>query len=201
MFRTLARAGLAVACAAGSAGAQSHLPPSPALIDDRVLGEVRAFLQSEIVIMSLEAQNRRHVGIGQAAIDDLDRNWVAERTAQLQPLVARTMSNPLSTYLKQVQAGTLGLYVEIFVMDAHGLNVGQSSVTSDYWQGDEAKYQKTFRVGPAALFIDQPEFNAETATWRAQVNLTLVRPSDGKPIGAATVEINLTELARRAAAA
>jgi hypothetical protein len=89
----------------------------------------------------------------------------------------------------------------MFVMDEKGLNVGQSSVTSDYWQGDEGKYQKTFQVGANAVFIDEAEFNDDTKTWRAQLNFTVVDPASGKPIGAATIEMNLTELERRLAPA
>ncbi len=65
------------------------------------------------------------------------------------------MSSPLSVYLARIQGKSLGLYAEVFVMDKTGLNVGQSSVTSDFWQGDEDKYQKTFAVADDALFIDE----------------------------------------------
>ena len=105
------------------------------------------------------------------------------------------LSSPLSGYLTRIQANSLGLYSEIFVIDAKGLNAGQSAITSDYWQGDEAKWQKTFKVGHDAVFIDDPEFNKETGTWRAQLNMTLAK--DGNAIGSLTVEINLTELERR----
>jgi hypothetical protein len=83
-------------------------------------------------------------------------------------------------------------------MDQNGLNVGQSSITKDFWQGDEAKFQKTFQVSKDAIFIDDPEWDDEAKIWRAQVNFTLTDPSGATPIGAATVELNLTELARRA---
>jgi hypothetical protein len=46
------------------------------------------------------------------------------------------------------------MITEMFVMDAKGLNVGQSDVTSDYWQGDEAKWQKTYGAGPGVVFVD-----------------------------------------------
>jgi hypothetical protein len=109
------------------------------------------------------------------------------------------LSSPLSNYLLYLQARSAGLYTEMFVMDDKGLNVGQSSVTSDYWQGDEGKFQKTFQAGADAVFIDEAEFNDDDKTWRAQLNFTLVDPESGKPIGAATVEMNLTELERRQA--
>ena len=109
------------------------------------------------------------------------------------------LSSPLSGYLLRIQAGSAGLYTELFVMTAKGLNAGQSSVTSDYWQADEAKFQKTFDVAADAVFVDDPEFDDETATWRCQVNMTLTDAA-GARIGALTAEVNLTELERRAAA-
>ena len=80
-------------------------------------------------------------------------------------------------------------------MDLNGLNVGQSSVTSDYWQGDEAKMQKTLPQGKGGIFIDEPEFLENPGIWVAQVNMVI---DDGVDvIGVATVEVNLTELNRR----
>lgn len=94
-------------------------------------------------------------------------------------------------------AESRGLFVEMFVMDNKGLNVGQSSITSDYWQGDEAKYQKTFLVGPDAVFPDKINVEKETGHRLQQVNLTIKDDVDGKPLGAITVEIDLDVLAMR----
>ncbi|GHD62722.1 hypothetical protein GCM10017083_51880 [Thalassobaculum fulvum] len=152
-----------------------------------------------MVGLTLAALNARQADLDQATIDDLDKQWRDERKADDQPLITAVLSSPLSGYLLRIQAGSAGLFTEIFVMTAKGLNAGQSSITSDYWQADEAKFQKTFDVGPDAVFVDEPEYNEETATWRAQVNLTLTDASGAK-IGAVTAEVNLTELARRVAA-
>lgn len=172
-------------------------PPSVSMIDQAVIGQVRTWANSNVVRLTLADRNRRNASIDQAKIDALDKQWRAERKVENQPLIAAVLSNPLSSYLTRIQAGSLGLYTEIFVMDAKGLNAGQSAVTSDYWQGDEAKFQKTFDVGPDAVFIDKPEYNKESGTWRAQLNMTLAK--DGAPAGSLTVEINLTELERRRA--
>lgn len=98
-----------------------------------------------------------------------------------------------------VQAGALGLFTEIFVVDANGLNVGQSAITGDYWQGDEAKFQNTFPNGPDAVFIDEAEWDEDRRIWRAQLNLSIPSEDGTRAIGAATVEVNLTELQRRSA--
>ncbi len=150
-----------------------------------------------VAVMSIEAANKAHTGIDQAAIDKMDEAWKTEAKSDDQPFIAEILSSPLSNYLLYIQASSAGLFTEIFVMDKFGLNVGQSSVTSDYWQGDEAKYQKTFAVGPDAIFVDEPEFDDKTKTWRTQVNFTAVDPQSKEPIGAVTVEFNLTEMQRR----
>ncbi len=170
--------------------------PSVSIIDAKAIQEIRDWLKNPVVEMSIAAQNKKYKQLAQEEIDKLDKQWREERKSEDQPLVAAILSNPLSNYLTQIQAASGGLFTEIFVMDANGLNVGQSAITGDFWQGDEAKFQKTFPNGPDAIFIDEAELNDETKTWRAQVNLT-VNDQNNTPIGAVTVEYNLTELARR----
>lgn len=178
-----------------NSGHAQTVPPSKSLINDSVLNEIKKFAQSEIVLISIKNQNQRHGKLDQATIDKLDKTWRAERDAEEKPLIAATLSNPLSSYLTRIQAHSKGLYTEIFAMDFNGLNAGQSSISSDFWQGDEAKFQKTFPSGPGATFIDEAELNEDLGTWNAQVNLTI---SDGnEAIGAITIEVNLTELERR----
>jgi hypothetical protein len=192
----------APAPAAPAEAAAKPAQPDPAkLITPKVVEAVKQLLAKPVTVISIGASNDAHAKIDQAGIDALDKEWKAESKAEKQPLIAEMLSSPLSNYLLYLQAQSAGLYTEMFVMDDKGLNVGQSSVTSDYWQGDEAKYQKTFAVGPDAVFIDEAEFNDDDKTWRAQVNFTIVDPDSGKPIGAATIEMNLTELERRAAPA
>lgn len=200
-IRTVA-VGAALAVMLGVAGpgairSATAAPEVAGLVTDGLVADLRAAMTSPVALLLVRAQNARHKGMPQERIDALDKQWRAERKADTQPLVAQLYGNPLSAYLTRLQADSAGLYTEIFVMDAVGLNVGQSAVTSDYWQGDEDKWQKTFLVGPDAVFIDEPEFHEETRTWRVQVNLSIADPDTGAAIGAATVEVNLTELARR----
>ena len=169
--------------------------PVVATINDAVIEEVRGWANSRVIHLTLMDRNRKNAGLDQSAIEALDKQWRAERKESDQPLITGVLSNPLSGYLTRIQAGSLGLYTEIFVMDDKGLNAGQSAITSDYWQGDEAKWQKTFLVAPNAVFVDDAEFHEETGTWRAQLNMTLAQGDTA--IGSITVEVNLTELERR----
>lgn len=172
-------------------------PDASALITPNVVAEVRSWLANPIVALSVNAQNDLRGQLAQGEIDALDAQWRSEREAEDKPLIAATLSAPLSIYLLRIQAKSVGLYPEIFIMDANGLNVGQSAITGDYWQGDEAKFQKTFPNGADAVFIDEPEWDDNSKIWRAQLNMSIADPQNGKTIGAATVEFNLTELQRR----
>lgn len=185
--------------AVGSAVASENAPDKN-LVDDSAIEEVKQWLSNPVVSISIDSQNRKYASVTEQSINDLDNQWREETKKTDQPLIAAILSSPLSNYLTQIQAASGGLYTEIFIMDAKGLNVGQSAITSDFWQGDEAKYQKTFSQGMNVVFVDEPEYNEATQTWRVQVNMTISNGSQ-KPIGAITVEINLTELARRKNAA
>lgn len=197
--RLLLTAASVLALSGPVAAAEPASPDIQKLVTPDVIKEMRTWIESDIVRISIGTQNKRLLKPDQSTIETLDQQWVKERESEDKPLIAATLSNPLSVYLSRMQGRSLGLYAEIFIMDQNGLNVGQSSITSDFWQGDEAKFQKTYDVGPGAVFIDEPEFDDEMKVWRGQVNFT-VTDTEGKSIGAATVELNLTELARRAEA-
>ena len=104
------------------------------------------------------------------------------------------LANPVSAHLKQVQRANNGLFTEIFVMDNKGLNVGQSSATSDYWQGDEDKWQQSFLKGPDAVFVDGMKFDTSAGQYLRQISVSVNDPQSGDAIGAVTVGVNVIGL-------
>ena len=163
-------------------------------INQLVDEQIREWIKSDVVISAVKAQNKTSESLDQAAIDALDKKWRAEVKGDNKTFINSVLENPLSAYLKDVKEGSQGLYSEIFVMDMKGLNVGQSDVTSDYWQGDEGKWQKTYGVGPDAILIDEVEFDDSSQTYQSQVSLTIVDPATNAPIGAVTIGVNVEAL-------
>jgi hypothetical protein len=156
-------------------------------------GQLREIVQNPIIVAAIEAQNAVTGAYDQAKIDELDKQWRAEVSAAAKPLIDATLANEASKYLQQAQTDSAGLFTEIFVMDAKGLNVGQSTVTSDYWQGDEAKHSETFVVGPDAIHISEIEQDESTQTFQSQVSITIV-DANGTPIGAVTAGVDVSLL-------
>ena len=162
-------------------------------IKDYVANDVMAWLSDPVVQDAIAAQNAAHASLDEAKIIEMDNEWRAEVEASAKPLIDKTLGNPLSAFLRDKQAAAGGLITEIFVMDNKGLNVGQSDVTSDYWQGDEAKFQKSFGAGAGAVFVDEAEKDESTQTLQSQVSIT-ISDASGAPVGAVTIGIDLDAL-------
>ncbi|WP_424932227.1 hypothetical protein [Amaricoccus macauensis] len=165
-----------------------------ALVQDYVAAHVTAWVADPVLVEAVKAQNEKHAAITQDDIDDLDATWRKEVDAGSAPLVTEVLESPASDFLRDRKSESEGIISEAFVMDAVGLNVAASDATSDFWQGDEAKFQKTYPEGPGTVFVDDVEFDDSTQTYQSQVSFTIADPESGEAIGAITVGIDLDAL-------
>jgi len=156
--------------------------------------ELSNWLAEPDLIAAIIAQNADHASLTEDAVIALDQQWRAEAGNNGGPLISKLLSAPVSNWLLAQQEATAGFVTEVFVMDNKGLNVAQSAQTSDYWQGDEAKWQETYSVGPDALHISEVEFDDSTGFYQSQASLPITDPSTGDVIGAITFGINVQNL-------
>jgi hypothetical protein len=63
-----------------------------------------------------------------------------------------------------------------------------SRETSDYWQGDEDKWKKTFVEGKA-VFVDEPAFDQSSATYAVQLSVPV--SEQNRRIGALTLTLKV----------
>lgn len=188
LFRVVVVA-VTAALAPSMAAAQDHVKPVTAYVQKNVT----PWLSDATVIKAIEASNQKHQALTQADIDKLDGEWIKarkEKTAHA-PMDA-LMKNELAAFLKTKKQGSGGTIAELFVMDNKGLNVAQTDPTSDFWQGDEAKWQKSFAAGPDAIFVDKVEDDDGMKV--SQTSLAIVDPTTKKPIGAITVVVDMGKL-------
>ncbi|AUC55341.1 hypothetical protein CDO87_20190 [Sagittula sp. P11] len=163
---------------------------------------VKAFLDTHIapwaqdpaILSAVAKQNAQTAGYDAATIEEMDQKWRAEVGTGASELVDGVLMNPASDLLRSRVEGSGGMMTEVIVMDALGLNVAASQATSDYWQGDEDKYQQTYSVGPRAVHVSEIEFDESSQTYQVQISITLNDPATGAPIGAMTVGIDAEAL-------
>lgn len=167
-------------------------------ISDRIgaflQSKVREWVSDPVVVNTLRAQNQQHLALSMADITRLDNEWKEEAPNGSGKLVSAVADNDLSEYLRKVKTDNSSVVTEIIVMDNRGLNVGLAELTSDYWQGDEAKWQKTFSVGANGLFIDEPKFDESSGATQVQASMTIMDPKTQEAIGAVTVGVNVKGL-------
>ena len=185
---------LSLAAVAPNANAQGQ--PTAEEFGERVLEYARTDLQEwindPVIIYAIKEQNDLHRDMNQLRINKLDYQWREE--GSYGALVVDLLDRQASIILRERRESSDGIVNEIIVMDAYGLNVAISDRTSDYFQGDEAKWQETFQKGPDAVHISELEFDESTGKVQTQVSLTVVDPETGGAIGAVTLGISLEKL-------
>lgn len=181
---------LALALATATAGsAQDFKPQMQQFVTDHVM----AWASDPVIVDAIIAQNAITASYDDAKIAELDALWMAQMGMAGIPLIDGVLQNPTSDFLRQRMTASDGAISEIFVMDARGLNVAAAAATSDYWQGDEAKFSETFPKGPNAIHFGEVELDESSGEVQAQVSMSIV-DSTGAVVGAMTVGINLTSL-------
>ncbi len=151
--------------------------------------EFAEMLQAPWLLEAIREQNTLTNALTEKEILDLDQQWRAQVGEQERPMVDAVIHGPATEKLLHKIARAGGVVAEIFVMDAQGLNVIAAAPTSDYWQGDEAKFQNSFGAGVDGMEIGEIEFDASIGISQAQVSATIVDPATGEPIGAVTVGV------------
>lgn len=167
--------------------------PYAAQLTEFANGQLKQIAADASLIAAITVQNGESAGYDQAKIDELDTQWRAEVDAAAKPLIDKVLGTDASKALLAAQEASGGLITEIFATDAKGLNVAQSTVTSDYWQGDEDKFTQTYPVGASAVFLGEVEQDESTQTYQSQVSITVVDAA-GNPIGSLTAGVDLSQL-------
>ena len=139
------------------------------------------------IVSAVKAENRKKKNIDQ--IKARDQEWRAE--PGLNAFMQAMMESSCGKYLKAIQISEV-IYAEIFVMDNQGANVCMSEKTSDYWQGDEVKFQQSFLGGKGAIHIGKVAFDESTQAYLVQISVP-VKDGDNV-IGAITFGIDIEEI-------
>ncbi|MFK7835792.1 MAG: hypothetical protein AB8B60_06200 [Sulfitobacter sp.] len=184
MFRsTLTALSLLVAPAAFA----TEVPPA---MSQYIYDDLMAWVNDAQIVAAVRAQNEETRGMSESDILARDTAWREEVGKPSQPMIDDVLNAPLSAFLREHLNQSGGRITEVFVMDSVGLNVASSGITSDYWQGDEAKFLETYPKGAGTVFIDQIELDESTQTYQGQVSFAVTDPDSGAVVGAITVGLD-----------
>jgi hypothetical protein len=113
-----------------------------------------------------------------------DGDWAANPQT---PLRKQLSGNACAQRLRDLTKDDPAI-VEVILMDWQGANVCVSRETSDYWQGDEAKFRKTYGADKEVL-VDEPAFDASSGTYAIQLSVMVMDRS--AKLGALTLTLRV----------
>ncbi|MFZ5569950.1 MAG: PDC sensor domain-containing protein [Thermodesulfobacteriota bacterium] len=140
-----------------------------------------------IVVKAVQEANAKGQTLDQ--IKAMDAKWTDQ--AGIADYMKALMDSECGKYLGTIQKSA-PYYAEIFVMDNQGANVAMTDKTSDYWQGDEDKFQKSFNKGQGAVFVDEVEFDDSSQAYLVQISVPVMDAD--KAVGAITFGIDIDKV-------
>jgi hypothetical protein len=160
---------------------------APQKVKDLANGQLAAFGTDPLIVDTVKAENAKNKSLDQ--IKSMDQKWQA--TPGIADYMKALMESECGRHIKKIQSSK-PYFAEIFIMDDQGANVAMTDKTSDYWQGDEAKFQKSYSNGAGAVFVDQVKFDDSAQSYLCQVSVPV---KDGEQvIGAITFGVDIEKI-------
>lgn len=188
--------GLSVIVNAGSPAEIIGQVKAQITASDKADSKVKAFATSVILsfstnpvfIEAIKAQNSKKITLDQIKKQDQEWRDAEDELAIHEELLGNACAQEI---VKQIKANPA--IAEAFVMDNQGANVGQNDLTSDYWQGDEAKWQNSFNGGKGGADVGKLKFDKSANASLQQVSVPVI-DTDGTVVGAICVGVNTSKL-------
>lgn len=138
-------------------------------------------------VKAVEEQNSK--GMSLAQIQETDKAWV--KAEEMLPIQKALMNNACASEISKL-AKKYPAILEAFVTDNQGANVCLNNLTSDYWQGDEAKWKNSFKGGKGGVDVGKVSFDKSANANIQQVSLPILGKG-GKVIGAVTFGLSVDQ--------
>lgn len=169
--------------------ASAAMQGPPAIADEiqKRVAIVRQWARDPVVIATVVRANAETLSA--SAIETRDRVWQA--TAGVDPFMQDLLDAACSARLRELSARTPELG-EAFVTDRRGANVAMTRKTSDYWQGDEDKFERAFTGRLDAYHIDPVQFDESIQAYAVQIAVPVA--ARGAAVGVLVVTVNLERI-------
>ena len=149
-------------------------------------------VKSAIRISNEEFENIKEV---EKYIEKKDIDWTSSTSEEKKTLVENLIDHENSKILKnkinfyEEKYGNL-VFAEIFTTNKYGVNVAQSSITSDYKQSDEEWWQIAKNNG---FYINDVEYDQSAGVYSVDISMR-INDDDGNFLGVMKSVVNLDDI-------
>ncbi|MEB3735284.1 PDC sensor domain-containing protein [Halopseudomonas pachastrellae] len=152
-----------------------------------------AWKQEPRLIDAVIQHNSQHNQLSMQQIHARDQQWQQEQANGSGPLIDSVLNSPAADWLRARQAEHEGLISEILLTDQQGLNVAVSGLTTDYWQGDEAKFAEPFFASTDRPYMSQLAYDQSTQRYQVHISTSVRDPQTGAIIGVLIIGLDTNE--------
>ena len=99
--------------------------------------------------------------------------------------------------MKSWKAGQSGLVTEAMITNNLGSLVAMSRLTSDFWQGDEAKFQNIANGDDEALYLSPIRYDASTQRFQVMASTRIRSEATGEFEGILAIGLDVEEALSR----
>lgn len=138
---------------------------------DRLYSSAKTLLNLPSLVEQVQISNESP--LSESEIKKLDQLWIKESKQVKHPDGLTMLNLPLSKVFKKWQSQFKGVVTELILTDNQGKNIAISKLTSDYWQGDENKFMKTFKQSKDFNF-DSVTYDASTHHFQVQLSFPVL---------------------------
>ena len=156
-----------------------------AMLKDRIDG-LQFLTKNALLLQAVRDQNAKHMSLDE--IKKIDKAWMAGTS----PMIKELQENKVGKFLKNIVVQQSDTYSEVFLTDDQGANVACYPATSDYWQGDEEKFTKSYDNGKGAVYVGPASYDESTKTNEVQISVPMMY--NDKAIGVLIIGVKVSVL-------
>ncbi|MEI8350191.1 MAG: sensor histidine kinase [Candidatus Omnitrophota bacterium] len=134
----------------------------------------------DVVKQSNEQYSNKGREVIEQQLLEMDKLWIQSEAGS--SLMKEYLENRVSLSMRDVTVLRKDI-AEIFITDKFGALVAASGKTSDFYQADEAWWQKAYNNGNGALYMGDVEYDASSKTWVIPLAVPMREPGTGKIVG------------------
>ena len=165
----------------------AYAEEAPTKVKDLAKTTLTQIGSDPVIVATVKKANAEKKTLDQ--IKKEDETW--RNTPGIDAFMTSLLQNDCAKHIRALQEAN-DFYMEIFVMDNMGANVAMTDKTSDYWQGDEDKFIKSYNQGKGDVFVDDVEFDDSSQAYLVQVSVPVM--DGGTCIGAITFGIDIDKV-------
>lgn len=147
---------------------------------------IEAIAKHPIVVNAVSVQNQED--LSQTLIKQRDKIWI--NSGANTPFKQAMLNSPAGQYLNNIATQNPS-FTELLLIDKQGANVAVYPLTSDYWQGDEMKWQSIINEKRSS-HVGSMEYDQSSGLNSIQISLPI--EENGNTIGVIVVGVRLSHI-------